>query len=185
MLRGVFFVFAAATCAVFHSGAGLIADDQIMLPNTNANITSPTPVQAIVLDSNGNMSEEEYMYNPDTQVVVVDSNNGGDNASIFFPLFAAGFIWWDGYWVNHEGNYYVNNHWVHVNNPDWNNHWHDYWNNHWDNHWHNYWNQHRNDPNFRYGNQEHWQEHNFRGGQRGGGDFHRGGGGRGHGGGRR
>ena len=55
------------------------------------------------------MTEQEYTYDPDTQVIVIDSDNGGENASMFFPLFATGFIWWNGYWVNREGYYYSNN----------------------------------------------------------------------------
>ncbi len=143
----------------------LQADSQVMIPNGNSGISSPTPVQAIVVDSQGNVSEQEYTYDPNTQVIVINSNNSGDNASLFFPLFAMGFIWWEGYWVNHDGNYWVDNHWVHVNNVNWDKHWNNYWHNHWNNRWHNYWNQHRNDPNFRYRNNEHWDDRSFRGGR--------------------
>lgn len=159
----------------------LIADQEIRIENPSVEVDGPTPVQAIILDSNGNVTEKEYTYDPNTQTIIINSNDEGDNASIFFPLFETGFLWWGGYWVNYNG-YYWNGHWRHVDYDDWNGHWHNYWNHHWDNHWHNYWNQHHKESNFRYKNKEHWQNRSFQGGHRGGnhGGGHEGG----HGGGR-
>ena len=161
MIKNLLLICTAIVCAMFQ----LQADDQIKVPNATSDTTSATSVQAIVVDSQGNVTEKEYPYDPNTQIVVVNSDSGGDNASIFLPLFAMGFIWSEGYWVNHEGNYWVDNHWVHVNNVNWNKHWNNYWHNHWNNHWHNYWNQHHNDPNFRYRNNERWDDSSFRGGR--------------------
>ena len=180
MFKSVFFFFVPLGILSFSIGNMPVAADEIMIPREDVNVSSPTQVQAIVLDSNGNMTEEEYTYDPDTQVIVI--NSGGDNASVFFPLFATGFIWWNGYWVNREGYYYDNDRWVHVDDHDWDGHWNGYWNNHWDNHWHNHWNNHHGDPNFHYRNQEHWKNNSFQGRQRGGGH---GGGAREHGGGGR
>jgi len=82
---------------------------------TNVTTTS-SQVNAIVVDGNGNMSQQVFPYNPQTQEADVGDAKQGGNASIYFTLFMAGFMWWDGYWVGHNG-YYWNGHTnVYVNN---------------------------------------------------------------------
>lgn len=158
MLKKVLFFSAA----LIQATQFLAADAQVMIPNSEMNAESPTPVQVIVTDSNGNVTEQEATYDPDTETVSVNAPTG-DDASIFFPLLGLGYLWWDGNWVNGDGEYYENNRWVHIDNDDWNHHWNNYWNHDWDNHWHNYWNEHHNDANFRYKNNEHWKGHSFKG----------------------
>ena len=177
MLRKALFFGVGVLSAHF-----LIADEEILITNSIVKATVPTWLEAIVLDANGNMTDQQYLYNPSTELMIINSNTEGDNASIFFPLFSVGFIWWNGHWVNLDGYYYYDDeaYWfldgyyfdtddyplVQVKHADWNNYWNGYWNNHWDNHWHNYWNNHRQDQNFQYHNQEQWLDRSFQGGWR-------------------
>ena len=125
---------------------------------TNVTTTS-SQVNAIVVDGNGNMSQQVFPYNPQTQEADVGNASGGDNASIYFTLFMMGFMWWDGYWVGHNGSYWNGHTNVYVNNVNWNNHWNNYWHNTWNQKWNNYYNQHRNNPNFPYRNHKNWPHH--------------------------
>lgn len=170
MFKNRVFSFIAAVCCLVSSTVCLIADNQIVIPREDVNVSSPTQLQAIVVDPNGNVTEQECTYDPQTQVVVVDSQNSGENASVFFPLLSMGFLWWDGYWVDRDGYYYNNNRWVRVNDDHWDNHWNNYWNKNWDGHWHNYWNNRSNNSNFRYRNQEHWNHDSMRSAHRGDGN---------------
>lgn len=188
----------------FLSGAALADTNEIPIPNGNQTIqaAAPTPVDVIVTDNKGNMTEQQVPYNPQTQTVVVNNNYGGDNSSVFFPLFAAGFMFWGGYWVGHNGSYWNGSHYVHVTNVNWNQHWNNYWQHSWAPKWKNYSHNHQNDPHFKYhqqgqnwhDNAGHWhngnhgdqpiEDHGQRGGNHGdggregrGGGMHRGGGG--------
>lgn len=126
--------------------------NQVLSSNNNG--TVPKTVDAVVTDNNGNMSEQQLPYNSANQTVVVNNNYGGDNASLFLPLFTMGFMFWGGYWVGHNGSYWNGNNYVHVNNiNNWNNHWNNYWHNNWGPKWNNYYNQHRNDSNFKWKSQ--------------------------------
>ncbi|MCB1067764.1 MAG: hypothetical protein KDK56_06225 [Simkania sp.] len=125
---------------------------------TNITTTS-SQVNAIVVDGNGNMSQQVFPYNPQTQQVDVGDANQGQNASIYLTLFMMGFMWWDGYWVGHNG-YYWNGHTnVYVKNVNWNNHWNNYWHNTWNQKWQTYYNKHKNDSNFPYKNNRSWPHH--------------------------
>ena len=133
--------------------------DVINIQGATSVTTTSSQVNAIVVDGNGNMSQQVFPYNPQTQQVDTSSASGGDNASIYLTLFTLGFIWWDGYWVGHHG-YYWNGHTnVYINNNNWNNHWNNYWNNTWNQKWNNYYNSHKHDHNFPYKNHKSWPHH--------------------------
>jgi hypothetical protein len=179
----------------FVSGFGDNTTTVVAIPNGNQVVSSPTPVDAIVVDSNGNMSQQQVQYDPNAANgqggVTINNNYGGDNASLFLPLFQMGFIWSMGYWVGHDGSYWNGHNTVYINNSHWDNHWNNYWHNNWGPKWQHYYNQHHNDPNFRYRDHgEDWHQNagNWRGkangggfhgraGERGGGARERGGGG--------
>jgi uncharacterized membrane protein YgcG len=182
----------------FSCNVSFAETNEVPIPNGNEMLNSNTSsngkqtVDAIVTDNQGNMSEQQLPYNPNNQTVIVNNNYGGDNASLFFPAFELGFMFWAGYWVGHNGSYWNGSHYVHVTNVNWNQHWHNYWNHTWAPKWHNYYNQHHNNSNFKWGNhQNDWhdqagnwhnrggRENRERGGERGGGMHgggHRGGG---------
>lgn len=122
---------------------------------TNITTTS-SQVNAIVVDGNGNMGQQVFPYNPQTQQVDVGSADQGENASIYLTLFMMGFIWWDGYWVGHNGYYWDGHNNVYIKNVNWNNHWNNYWNDSWNQKWKGYYNTHKNDPDFPYKNQKTW-----------------------------
>ena len=58
---------------------------------TNITTTS-SQVNAIVVDGNGNMSQQVFPYNPQAQQADVGNSNQGENASIYFPFFMTGFM---------------------------------------------------------------------------------------------
>lgn len=142
--------------------------------------SSPTPVDAIVQDSDGNFQEQQYTYypnyyqqdknHPDPNVVIINNTNqvtGGNNQSaqpsedspsVFFPLFAMGFLFVAGYWVGHNGNCWNGHNYVNVHVNNWNSHWNHYWNGHWKNNWNQHWQNHSRNPNWRYRNNPNWND---------------------------
>ncbi len=157
LLSKIFWVLGitALLCAKAHADT-----TNNVVPIPGVDYSQPTPVQTIVVDSNGNMSEKTYTYDPNQGGVVIINNNqvSGNNASLFFPLFMMGFMWAEGYWVGHNGAYWNGNHYTYVSNKNWNNNWNNYWHNNWNNKWQNYWNQHHNDKNWPYRNNKNWPD---------------------------
>lgn len=223
MRRAVLLTVAASLCCNLpvdlycEGNIRLTADDSdqqsasnvIPLPEAEKEYDSPTPVDAIVVDKDGDMSEQQYTYDPDAGGVVINNYNevSGPDCSIYFPLFAVGFIWWGGYWCDHDGYYWSGHGYHRANYNHWHNHWNNYWHNNWNNKWHQYSQRH---PNSQYarganrqsfshhqgmsrqGHQPQYRQRGFggrsggggHGGGRGGGGGHGGGGhGGGHGGG--
>lgn len=136
-------------------------NNEIPIPNGNQKLAGQTTVDAIVTDNQGNMQEVQLPYNSQTQSVTINNNQyGGDNASLFFPLFATGFMFYAGYWVGHDGSYWNGSHYTHVTNiNNWNNHWNNYWKHDWAPKWNNYNHQHANDPGYKYhNNQQNWHD---------------------------
>lgn len=133
--------------------------DVINIQGATSVTTTSSQVNAIVVDGNGNMSQQVFPYNPQSQQVDVGSADKGDNASIYLTLFMMGFMWWDGYWVGHNGYYWDGHTNVYVKNVNWNNHWNNYWHNTWNQKWNNYYNKHKHDPNFPYKNHNSWPHH--------------------------
>ena len=134
------------------------ADIQI---NTSAYENLPqgtTELNAIVLDKNGQMSEQKATLNPANSAINVNVTPG-EQASVFFPELGERYLYSNGNWVNKAGYYYNNNSPVYVGTPGWDASWNDYWNNNWHNHWNNYYNGRHGDANWRYHNNPHWNHH--------------------------
>lgn len=137
------------------------ATNVVPIPEAAQQYSSPTPVNVIVVDGNGTMSQQQYMYEPALGGVVINNTSaiGGDGASIFFPDFSLGFVWWNGYWADYDGFYWNGFNYAQVNNSDWHHYWHHYWHHDWNHRWHNYWNQHHKDPHWVYSKNKNWHTH--------------------------
>lgn len=171
---------ACTSIASADTGSSGSGTNVIPIPGGDQEFTQPTPIETIVVDKNGNVIEKQYTYDPNQGGVVINNNEeiGGDDASLFFPMFEMGFIWASGYWVGHDGNYWNGHEYVNINNNHWDDHWNNYWHNNWNNKWNNHWNKNHNDPNWRYRNNPQWRDQSgreWRSGHEGGG-FHGGGG---------
>jgi hypothetical protein len=116
----------------------------VPIPEADQAYSSPTPLKAIVVDKQGNMTETEYTYDPEAGGVVINNEENiyGDGSSLFFPALEVGFLWAGGYWVDHEGYYWNGNHYANEKNPAWHDQWDHYWNRDWNNKWNNYRQQH-------------------------------------------
>lgn len=158
----------------------------VPLPEADQQYSTSTPVNAIIVKKNGEMSQAQYPYDPDQGGVVINNYDdvNGPGSSLFFPAFGVGMLWANGYWADQSGYYWNGNRYVSVNNDHWDDHWNNYWHNDWNNKWNNYKRQHpeaRNIQGQRNGSFEHRQGMDRRSNPpRGGRGFH--GGGRGGGG---
>jgi hypothetical protein len=152
-------MFKKILSVLFITSSMNLFGDVINIEGATNITTTSSQVNAIIVDGNGNMSQQVFPYNPQNQQVDVGSASQGENASIYFTLFMMGFMWWDGYWVGHNGYYWDGHTNVYVKNVNWNNHWNNYWHNTWNQKWNNYYNKHKNDPNFPYKNQKSWPHH--------------------------
>lgn len=157
--------------------------ENIVVPNPPA-ISQKTPVDTIITKPDGTVIEKQYMYDPDTNSIDIDSGYSQENASLFFPGLELGFLFAGGYWVDQDGYYWNNNHWNYNNDNHWNDHWNNYWHNQWNNgHWQNHWQNNHANANW---NRNHPQNWSHPGGRSPGGHFEgRGGRMGGHGGGGR
>ncbi len=92
----------------------------IPLPEAAENVPSE-PIDAIVVDKNGVMEQTQYPYDLDQGGVVINSDDEvfGEGASIFFPAFEVGLLWWGGYFVDNEGLYWNGHQYEHVQDPNW------------------------------------------------------------------
>jgi hypothetical protein len=154
-----FFRFAIATTLCCTSGLLVHCDDNssglapqsssqpsssstrvIPVPEVEQKYSSPTPVNAVVVDRNGNMTETRYTYDPDQGGVVINNYEeiSGPGSSVFFPEDEVGLMWWDGFWVDHEGYYWNGANFVLVDDPGWRGRWDQYWQRDWRNKWNGY-----------------------------------------------
>jgi hypothetical protein len=123
----------------------------------NVTFTAQQPVNAIIIDGDGNTVEKTFVYDPAVSGIDVGIQ-GAPMTSIYFPDSNTRYIWYNGYWVGEDGYYWDRGHRGYVNMPTWNVYWGGYWNNHWHDSWHRHWNEHRADVSWRYRGNEHWHE---------------------------
>ncbi len=149
--------------------------------------SSPTPIDAIVTDSQGNLQEQSYTYypnyypqddaHPNPNVVIVNNtqqvtSNGcaATCPSIFFPLFSLGFLYTAGYWCGYNGLYWNGFGYVKAGYARYlGSHRRNYLNRTWNNRGHNHWNSHQRDGNWRYRGNSHWADHSGRNWRQSGG----------------
>src|SRR5271170_5751283 len=84
------------------------AETVVPIPEADQNCSSSSQVKAIIVDKKGDMTQTEYVCDPDQGGVVINNNEAdwGEGASLFFPAFEMGLLWDDGVWVDEEGYYW-------------------------------------------------------------------------------
>lgn len=105
-------------------------------------LTYRQPVQTVVVDTNGNTLQQTVYYDPAIGGVNLDTSWAGPNASVYFPAYQTGYVWYNGFWVDHAGYYWDGGRRVYLNHPHWGDHWSGYWHNHWHEGWHGGWHAH-------------------------------------------
>ena len=105
-------------------------------------LTYRQPVQVVVVDPTGNSLQQTVYYDPAIGGVDLDTGWAGPNASVYFPAFQTGYIWYNGFWVDHAGYYWNGSHRAYLGHPHWDAHWSGYWHNHWHSGWHGGWHSH-------------------------------------------
>jgi hypothetical protein len=98
------------------------------------------PVQAVIVDTNGNTYQQTVYYNPSIGGVDLDTSYAGPNASVYFPEYGTGYVWYNGYWVDQAGYYWDGGRRLYIGHPHWHDHWALYWGGH--DHWHGGWHSH-------------------------------------------
>lgn len=93
------------------------------------------PIQAVIVDSNGNTYERTVYFNPQVGGIDIDTSWAGPSASIFFPSLNQSYVWYNGFWVDQRGYYWNNGQRLYLNDPQWQVHWHHYWEAHPHEHW--------------------------------------------------
>jgi hypothetical protein len=95
------------------------------------------PIQAIIIDSNGNTFQQTVYYDPAIGGVDLNTAWAGPNASVYFPAFGTGYVWYNGYWVDRTGYYWNAGRRIYIGHPNWGNYWVGYWHGrpHWDGGW--------------------------------------------------
>lgn len=131
---------AALHCADTTDQANSDASTVVPLPEAQQQYTSATPVDAIVVDKDGNMSERQYTYDPNRGGVVINNyyQVAGPDCSLYFPAFGVGFLWNNGFWVDSQGYYWNGIGFGFVGYGYWNSHWNYYWHHNWNNRWNHY-----------------------------------------------
>lgn len=104
-------------------------------------LTARQPVQAVVVDSNGNSYQQTVYYDPAISGVDLDTSWAGPNASVYFPEYGTGYLWYNGFWVDQAGYYWNGGNRVYIGHPAWHDHWAGYWRVHggWHGGWHDGW----------------------------------------------
>lgn len=104
-------------------------------------INNQQPIQAVIVDSNGNTFQQTVYYNPAVGGVDLNTAWAGPNASVYFPAFGTGYVWYNGFWVDHTGYYWDGGRRLYIGHPNWGGFWVGYWHgrNHWDGGWHGGW----------------------------------------------
>ncbi len=91
-------------------------------------LTYRQPVQAVIVDNNGNRYEQTVYYDPAMGGVDVDTTWAGPNASVYFPAYGTRYLWYNGYWVDQAGYYWNGGNRIYIGHPYWHDHWAGYWN---------------------------------------------------------
>lgn len=125
-----------ATCCMTR-GEGAV----VMLGGPGVALSYHQPVHAVIVDPNGNSYQQTVYYDPAIGGVDLNSSWAGPNASVYFPELGAGYVWYNGFWVDHAGYYWNGKQRAYIEHPYWRDHWAGYWNAHggWNDGWHAGW----------------------------------------------
>jgi hypothetical protein len=110
----------------------------VMLGGPGITLSYRQPVQAIVVDANGNSCQQTVFYDPNIGGVDLDTSWAGPNASVYFPDYGTGYLWYNGVWVDQTGYYWNGTQRIYIGHPSWRDHWAGYWRGHggWRGGWH-------------------------------------------------
>lgn len=120
--------------------SALQTEAAVVVVQPGATFSPQQPIQAVVIDSSGNPTNQTFYYN--SAVGGVDVNTAvGPDTSIYFPDYGTRYIWYNGYWVDQGGYYWNDGRRFYVGHPHWNDYWGGYWRGHggWHDGWHNGW----------------------------------------------
>jgi hypothetical protein len=112
------------SCLIF---SGIAKAGPLILNSPNIVFTNQQPIEAIIVDANGNPTTQTIYYNGTIGGFDIPSTKLGPNASIYFPSLQTGYIWHNGFWVDEGGSYFLNGQRHYVTNPEWHTHWSTYW----------------------------------------------------------
>lgn len=85
------------------------------------------PIQAVVVDPSGNTYQQTVYYDPAIGGVDLDTSWAGPNASVYFPQYGTGYVWYNGVWVDRAGFFWDGGRRVYIGDPHWHDHWGVYW----------------------------------------------------------
>lgn len=129
-LRSYLFASLILGCGWFGEGQAAV----VIVGGPGVVLTDRQPIQAVIVDTAGNTVEQTVYYNPALGGVDLDTSLAGANASVYFPSFGTGYVWYNGYWVDPNGYYWNGSARVSAGHP----HWREYWSGYWGrrSHWH-------------------------------------------------
>ncbi len=111
----------------------------IRLDGSGVIMTQGQPIEVIIIDNNGNAYRQFVYYNPAIGGIDLDTSWAGPDASIYFPAWGLGYVWYNGYWVDASGYYWNGSRRIYIDYPNWNNYWTTYWHKHDHRYWHDHW----------------------------------------------
>ena len=136
MKKGSMLFFASAILSLGWISHGEAA--VMVVGGPGVTFTQGQPIQAVFVDSAGNTIQQTVYYNEALGGIDLNANLIGANTSVYFPSLGAGYVWYDGHWVDQSGYYWNGTTRVYVNHPHWGTYWGGYWHgrSHWDGNWH-------------------------------------------------
>lgn len=134
MQKSWIFLFTCLVAGWLASGNAAV----VVIGGPGVVLTNRQPIQAVIVDSNGNTFQQNVFYDSAIGGVDLDTSWAGPNASVYFPTIGTGYVWYNGYWVDQTGYYWNGKNRVYIGHPNWNNYWSGYWHgrNHWNGGWH-------------------------------------------------
>lgn len=124
MKKSAIFLLASllVTGWTVHTDATVIRIDSQRIINNGTQ-----PIEAVIVDSDGNGYRQMTSYDPSIRGIYLDMRDIGPGASVYFPDFGSGYIWYNGYWVDQTGYYWNGRKRVVVKEPDWSTYWARHW----------------------------------------------------------
>lgn len=123
---------------------------------------------ALVMDPKGEIVESQATYNAAAGTLTVPTLVGGTNVSVFVPALDARYLYYNGNWINPQGNYWDGTNFVDYSNPGWQGDWNNYWHHNWRRGWRNHWRNNHGHHGWKWGDHKHWRGHWHKGAK-----FHR------------
>lgn len=126
-----------------------VGDAAVIYLGENVTVPTEQPINAIIVDGNGNTVEKVFYYNPSLGGVDIGGSWDAECTSIVLPDYNVRYLWAGGYWLDEGGYYWLGGRRYFYNYPGWGVHWSGYWSNHWHDSWHDHY----------YHHYDHWHDH--------------------------